>query len=94
MGLDPRTPGLRPGPKADPKPLSHPRSPIFLTFEEHNSTFGHKDYCYNCVLNYLLNRIIKYLFGGMDALKDHQNTMSSVDQGGTFVLETSCILLY
>lgn len=26
-GLDPGTPGLRPGPKADAKPLSHPGIP-------------------------------------------------------------------
>ena len=27
MGLDPRTPGLHPGPKAGAKPLSHPGIP-------------------------------------------------------------------
>ena len=27
MGLDPRTPGSHPGPKADAKPLSHPGVP-------------------------------------------------------------------
>ena len=29
VGLDPRTPGSRPGPKAGAKPLSHPGSPEF-----------------------------------------------------------------
>ena len=29
-GLDPRTPGSRPGPKAGAKPLSHPGIPIVL----------------------------------------------------------------
>ena len=28
VGLDPRTPGSRPGPKADTPPLSHPGVPI------------------------------------------------------------------
>ena len=28
VGLDPRTPGSRPGPKADAQPLSHPGVPI------------------------------------------------------------------
>ena len=28
MGLDPRTPGLCPGPKAGTKPLSHPGIPL------------------------------------------------------------------
>ena len=27
MGLDPRTPGSGPEPKADPQPLSHPGAP-------------------------------------------------------------------
>ena len=30
MGLDPRTPGSRPGPKAGAKPLSHPGIPSFF----------------------------------------------------------------
>ena len=30
MGLDPGTPGLRPGPKAGAKPLSHPGIPLPL----------------------------------------------------------------
>ena len=30
MGLDPWTPGSRPGPKAGAKPLSHPEIPAFL----------------------------------------------------------------
>ena len=29
VGLDPRTPRLRHGPKADSKPLSHPGVPVF-----------------------------------------------------------------
>ena len=28
VGLDPRTPGSRPGPKADAQPLSHPGIPV------------------------------------------------------------------
>ena len=28
VGLDPRTPGSRPEPKADAQPLSHPHDPI------------------------------------------------------------------
>ena len=38
LGLDPQTPGSRPGPKAGAKPLSHPGIPstlvlmVFLTF--------------------------------------------------------------
>ena len=31
-GLDPWTPGSRPGPKAGAKPLSHPGIPCFLFF--------------------------------------------------------------
>ena len=31
MGLDPGTPGSRPGPKAGPKPLSHPGIPVSLS---------------------------------------------------------------
>ena len=27
MGIDPRTPGSQPGPKADAQPLSHPGTP-------------------------------------------------------------------
>ena len=30
VGLDPGTPGSRPGPKAGAKPLSHPGIPTFL----------------------------------------------------------------
>ena len=30
VGLDPGTPGLRPGPKAGAIPLSHPGTPYFL----------------------------------------------------------------
>ena len=36
MGLDPRTPGLRPGPKAGAKPLSHPGIPHGSFFEGWN----------------------------------------------------------
>ena len=32
MGLNPGTPGSRPGPKADAKPLSHPGIPCFKDF--------------------------------------------------------------
>ena len=32
VGLDPRTPGSRPGPKADAKLLSHPGIPYFYVF--------------------------------------------------------------
>ena len=35
MGLDPGTPGSRPGPKAGTKPLSHPGIPAFNHFENH-----------------------------------------------------------
>ena len=34
VGLDPRSPGSRPGPKAGAKPLRHPGIPIFLHFED------------------------------------------------------------
>ena len=30
VGLDPRTPGSHPGPKAGTKPLSHPGVPCFM----------------------------------------------------------------
>ena len=30
VGLDPRTPGSRPGPKAGAKPLSHPGIPLYI----------------------------------------------------------------
>ena len=30
VGLDPRTPGSHPGPKADAQPLSHPGVPSFF----------------------------------------------------------------
>ena len=33
-GLDLRTPGSRPEPKADAQPLSHPRVPVLLTPEQ------------------------------------------------------------
>ena len=33
-GLNPRSPGSRPGPKAGAKPLSHPGCPSFLTLNE------------------------------------------------------------
>ena len=32
MGLDPKSPGSRPGPKAGTQPLSHPGVPIFFFF--------------------------------------------------------------
>ena len=32
MGLDPRSPGSHPGPKADAKPLSHPGIPKLCQF--------------------------------------------------------------
>ena len=32
VGLDPRTPGSHPGPKAGTKPLSHPGIPTFFSF--------------------------------------------------------------
>ena len=32
VGLDPRTPGSRPGSKADAQPLSHPGIPKFFFF--------------------------------------------------------------
>ena len=43
MGLDPRTPGSRPGPKAGAKPLSHPGIPKSSYYEA-----GNKDtvYCF------------------------------------------------
>ena len=31
-GIDPRTPGSRPEPKADAQPLSHPGIPIIILF--------------------------------------------------------------
>ena len=30
VGLDPRTPGSHPGPKADAQPLSHPGIPVMI----------------------------------------------------------------
>ena len=33
MGLDPRTPGSRPEPKADAQPLSHPGAPSLLLYK-------------------------------------------------------------
>ena len=41
MGLDLRSPGSRPGPKAGAKPLSHPRIPTFYSsnkLEMHTTT--------------------------------------------------------
>ena len=32
VGLDPRTPGSHPGPKAGTKPLSHPGIPYHMNF--------------------------------------------------------------
>ena len=32
VGLDPRTPGSRPEPKADAQPLSHPGVPVILYY--------------------------------------------------------------
>ena len=40
VGLDPRTPGSRPGPKAGAKPLSHQGSPLFRLWTEDKNTFG------------------------------------------------------
>ena len=37
VGLDPRTPGSCPGPKADAKPLSNPGIPNFLFFKINHS---------------------------------------------------------
>ena len=34
MGLDPGTPGSRPKPKADAKPLSHPGTPVSLVLKK------------------------------------------------------------
>ena len=34
VGLDPRTPGSRPEPKADTQPLSHPGVPLFNFLKE------------------------------------------------------------
>ena len=34
VGLDPRTPGSRPGPKAGAKPLSHPEIPHRYKYKE------------------------------------------------------------
>ena len=34
VGLDPGTPGSRPGPKAGAKPLSHPGIPLLLLLEK------------------------------------------------------------
>ena len=39
VGLDPRTPGSRPGPKAGAKPLSHPGIPYFRVLTLGNSMF-------------------------------------------------------
>ena len=33
MGFDPGSPGLRPEPKADAPPLSHPGAPQFVSFQ-------------------------------------------------------------
>ena len=33
VGLDPGSPGSRPGPKAGTKPLRHPGIPVFLNFK-------------------------------------------------------------
>ena len=43
VGLDPRTPGSCPEPKADAQPLSHPGAPkmSFLIFESNASDLGH-----------------------------------------------------
>ena len=34
VGLNPRTPGSRPGPKADAQPLSHPGVPTLIFIEQ------------------------------------------------------------
>ena len=39
MGLDPRTPGSRPGPKAGAKPLSHPGIPFVVILKKVSSKF-------------------------------------------------------
>ena len=43
MGLDPRTPGSRPEPKADAPPLSHPGIPPFIIFECGASQLGPRE---------------------------------------------------
>ena len=42
MGFDPGSPGLRPGPKADAKPLRHPGIPdLYVLISFPNSCFAH-----------------------------------------------------
>ena len=43
VGLDPGTPGSRPGPKAGAKPLSHPGIPLITKFilTDHHLPFHH-----------------------------------------------------
>ena len=48
MGLDPRTPGPCPGPKAGTKPLSHPGSPGIWTLSRGVSSTNL--YCKNIIL--------------------------------------------
>ena len=39
VGLDPGSPGSRPGPKAGAKPLRHPGFPKNLSYSEHNKMY-------------------------------------------------------
>ena len=43
MGLDPGSPGLRPGPKAGAKPLCHPGIPLAIELR-HSNTFKFKNF--------------------------------------------------
>ena len=40
VGLDPGTPGSRPGPKAGAKPLGHPGIPIYYNLKRKGVIFG------------------------------------------------------
>ena len=40
VGLDPGSPGSRPGPKAGAKPLRHPGIPRFIVFEQESEVLN------------------------------------------------------
>ena len=51
MGLDPGSPGSRPGPKADAQPLSHPGVPTYDHFK-----------CMVIIFNWILNNDSQYYY--------------------------------
>ena len=64
VGLEPGTPGSRPGPKAGVKPLSHPRIPMKNVFkgQEEKREFGHDIKDFHIVHFYNRMQVVVVIF--------------------------------